>query len=48
MSYYKYNIAKNDIRFKNSKSTYQFNKNTCEHLDTFVVNSKHYFILEID
>ena len=45
MSYYKYNIDKNNIRFKkiteNSKSTYQFYKNICEHLDTFVVSSKH-------
>ena len=41
MSYYKYNIDKNDIRFQknieNSKSTYQFYKNICEHLDAFVV-----------
>ena len=52
MSYYKYNIDKNDIRFQkiieNSKSTYQFYKNICEHLDTFVVSIKHYFIVEID
>ena len=52
MSYYKYNIGKNDIRFQkiieNSKSTYQFYKSICEHLDTFFVSSKHYFIVEID
>ena len=52
MSYYKYNIDKNDIRFQkiieNSKSTYQFYKNICEHLDTFVVSSKHYFVVETD
>ena len=45
MSYYKYNIDKNYIRFQkiieNSKPTYQFYKNICEHLDTFVVSSKH-------
>ena len=52
MSYYKYNIDKNDIRFQkiieNSKSTYQFYKNICEHLDTFVVSIKHCFIVKID
>ena len=52
MSYYKYNIDKNDIRFQkimeNSKSTQQFYKNICEHLHTFVVSGKHYFIVEID
>ena len=52
MSYYKYNIDKNNIRFQkileNSKSTYQFYKSICKHLDTFVVSSKHYFIVEID
>ena len=52
MSYYKYNIDKNNIRFKkiteNSKSTYQFYKNICEHLDTFVVSIKHCFIVKID
>ena len=52
MSYYKYNIDKNDIRFQriveNSKSTYQFYKNISKHLDTFVVSSKNYFIVEID
>ena len=52
MSYYKYDIDKNDIRFqkinKNSKSAYQFYKNICEHVDTFVVSSKHYFIVKID
>ena len=52
MSYYKYNIDKNDIRFQkiieNSKSTYQFYKNICEHLDTFILSSKHCFIVEID
>ena len=52
MSYYKYNIDKNDIRFQknieNSKSTYQFYKNICGHLDAFVVSSKNYFIVEID
>ena len=45
MIYYKYNIDKNYIRFQKiiekSKSTYQFYKNICEHLDTFVVSSKH-------
>ena len=49
MSYCKYNIVKNDIRFQkiteNSKSTYQFYKNICEHLDTFIVSSKHYLII---
>ena len=52
MSYYKYNINKNDRRFQklieNSKSTYQFYKIICEHLDAFVVSSKQYFIVEID
>ena len=52
MSYYKYNIDKNDIRFQriveNSKSTYQFYKNISKHLDAFVVSSKNYFIVEID
>ena len=52
MSYCKYNIDKNDIRFQkifeNSKSTYQFYKNICKHLDTVVVSSKHYFIVETD
>ena len=52
MSYCKYNIDKNDIRFQkiteNSKWTYQFYKNICEHLDAFVVSTKHYLIVEID
>ena len=49
MSYCKYNIDKNDIRFQkiieNSKWTYQFYKNICEHLDTFIVSSKHYLVI---
>ena len=32
----------------NSKSTYQFYKNICKHLDTFDVSSKHHFIVKID
>ena len=52
MSYYKYNIDKNDIQFQkiieNSKSIYQFYKNICKHLDTFVNSIRNYFIVEID
>ena len=52
MRYYKYNIDKNNIRFKkiteNSKSTYQFYKNICKHLDTFAVSIKHCFIVKVD
>ena len=48
MSYYKYNIDKNDMRFQkineNSKSAYQFYKNICKHLDTFVVSTKIIFL----